>query len=578
MIATLLVLPGLAAEAASQPQQPGSGNDQYILLDDITASNVGALKPTFSAAIRQGGGYSGQLAAKGDSIYLETPFPHSIVAFDFNRPGERLWTTTPDADARVLGLDCCSASIGGVVLDGDRLYANTLDGHTLAVDTASGSVLWNVQTAEPSQSETLTLPPLVIGDTLIIGSGGDDYGARGWVAALSARDGQTLWKHRHTGSDADVGIGPNFKPAYSSEAASEGGVESWPPGGWQHGGGGMAGSAIHDSEDGLLIYGTGHPAPWNPDMRSGENKWTSGIFARAASDGSARWFTPINPHDLYAFGAAGSVIAAEIPWGDQSRRVVIHPDANGRVYVLDRGNGEILAADAFVPTNTDHGVDPASGALRRDDTKAIHTNTNTRDICPGWPGATGADGMALGEAAYAPPLALLFIPVNGLCMDMEARDVTFIPGTAFTGANIRAKPVPGRPRGAVIAWDVVHRRIAWRLDEPFPVQSSMLATAGGILFYGTLDGWFKALDTRSGRLLWQYQTSSGIISQPLSFTAGDGRQRVAVVAGIGGPIGRVAQNGIDLRDATAARGFANALQDLPMPQSHGGTLYVFSLP
>jgi alcohol dehydrogenase (cytochrome c) len=577
VVLALLTASGPAASAADEPlQSPAQG--QYSALAEINPDNVARLEPVSTVPIPQGGGYSGRLAAGDGRLYLETPFPHSILAFDVARPGAPLWSSTPQSDARVLGLDCCSATIGGPVLDGDRLYANTFDGHTLALDAATGAVLWNVRPADPSKGETLTLPPLAIGDRLIVGSSGDDYGARGWIAALAAADGSTLWKHRHTGPDSEVGIGADFKPAAAEKTGTDLGIASWPPDAWQHGGGGLAGQPIYDPELELLIYGTGHPAPWNPDMRSGEDKWTSGIFARNPKDGSARWFTPINPHDPYALGAAGSVIAADLPWDGRQRRVVIHPDANGMVYVLDRSNGAILAADAFVATNATDGVDPASGTLRRNDAKAIHTNTGTRDICPGWPGATGANGLAVGDAAFAPPLGLLFIPVNGLCMDMEARDVTFISGTAYMGANLRAKAAPGRPRGSVIAWDVVRRSVAWQRDESFPVQGSVLATAGGIVLYGTLDGWFRALDARTGRVLWQQRTDSGIIGRPLSFDTADGHQRIAVMAGIGGPIGRVAQNGIDLRDATAAHGFANALRDLPPPRSHGGTLYVFGLP
>jgi glucose dehydrogenase len=163
-------------------------------------------------------------------------------------------------------------------------------------------------------------------------------------------------------------------------------------------------------------------------------------------------------------------------------------------------------------------------------------------------------------------------------MDMEARNATFISGTAYTGVNLRAKPEPGRAAGAVIAWDIIQGRVAWRSEERFPVQGSVLATASGVVFYGTLDGWFKALDARNGEVLWQFQTASGIIGRPLAFLGADGHENIAVLAGIGGPMGRVGQNGIDLRDATAAHGFANALHDLPMPRSHGGTLYVFSVP
>jgi glucose dehydrogenase len=327
-----------------------------------------------------------------------------------------------------------------------------------------------------------------------------------------------------------------------------------------------------------LIYATGHPAPWNPDLRPGDNKWTSGIFARDAQTGSARWFTSINPGDPYALGAAGSLLAADLPWEGRSRPLLIHPDANGFVYVLDRSTGEILAADPFLPGNAATGIDLRSGRPQRNDEKAIHTNTLTRDICPSWPGATGANGLALGEADFSTESGLLFIPVNGLCMDMEGRNVGFIARTAYIGASLRSKSAAGRPAGAVIAWDIAQRRIAWRSDEPSPVQGSVLLTEGGLLFYGTLDGWFKALDAKTGRVAWQYRAASGIIGRPLAFRGREGRPYIAVVAGIGGPIGRVVQNGIDMRDATAAHGFANALRDLPLPQSHGGTLYVFGLP
>jgi glucose dehydrogenase len=272
------------------------------------------------------------------------------------------------------------------------------------------------------------------------------------------------------------------------------------------------------------------------------------------------------------------LISADLSWQGTSRFLLLHPDANGYIYVLDRSNGAILAADPFVPTNAIKGIDLASGLVDPDDTKAVHTNTNTRDICPAWPGATGANGLAIGDAAFAPRLGLLYIPVNGLCMDMEGRNATFISGTPYMGANLRAKSVPGRPAGAVIAWDIAARRIAWRADEPFPVQGSVLATGGGVVFYGTLDGKFKALDARTGEELWQFQGASGFIGRPLAFQDSNGHEAIAAVAGIGGPIGRVAQNGIDIRDATAAHGFANALQDLPIPRSHGGTLYVFGLP
>ena len=172
---------------------------------------------------------------------------------------------------------------------------------------------------------------------------------------------------------------------------------------------------------------------------------------------------------------------------------------------------------------------------------------------------------------------MVFIPVSKLCMDFEARNVSYISGTAFVGANVRAKRPPDGTGGALVAWDISAGKATWSVAERFPVAGGVLA-ANDLVFYGTLDGAFKALDARSGRELWRFQASSGIIGQPIAFRGPDDRDYVAVLAGLGGPFGAVARNGIDKRDATAAHGMANALADLPEPVDPSGTLYVFGLP
>jgi glucose dehydrogenase len=163
-------------------------------------------------------------------------------------------------------------------------------------------------------------------------------------------------------------------------------------------------------------------------------------------------------------------------------------------------------------------------------------------------------------------------------MDMEIREASYMSGTPYTGVNLRIKALWGaRGRGALLAWDVAAGKPAWAVDESLPLESGVLATAGGIVFYGTLDGWLKAVDASSGKPLWQFHASSGIVGQPISFQRTDGHQNIAVLAGVGGAAGAVAQPEIDIRDATAARGYANALRDLK-PDTAGGMLYVFGLP
>lgn len=544
--------------------------------DEIATGNVGRLDRVFSYRIAQPGGYTGAPAVAGDTLFLQSPFPHTVYALGLARRDDPVrWRVTPDARRMASVLACCDVTTGGPVVAGDRVFVTTLDGEVLALDAATGQRAWATRPADAGRAEALTAAPFVADGRVFIGSSSDDFGVRGWVAALDAASGALLWKRYETGPDADVGIGADFK---SAETGGQLGIRTWPPEGWQHGGGGLAGGFAYDAEMGVVLHGTGHPAPWNPEARPGDNRWTSGLFARDAATGMAKWFDPIAPHDLYALGAQGALLTAEMDWHGTPRRLLLHPDANGWVYVLDRASGEVLSAQPFAPGNAITGIDLAAGTPQRNPAMAVAPNAVTRDICPGWPGATGGGAPGAAAAAFLPATGLLYIPVSRLCMDFEPRDANFIAGTPFTGANLRLKPARGVSRGALVAWDVAAARPAWTVDERFPVMSGVLASSGGVVFYGTLDGLFKAVDARNGRLLWQYRTASGIVGQPIGFTLSNGRQAVAVVAGVGGVAGRVAQSDVDVRDATAAHGFANALRDLKQPGDRGGTLYVFALP
>jgi PQQ-dependent dehydrogenase (methanol/ethanol family) len=559
----LLAAPGSIAQPA-----------QYSAADEIRVADVGHLTLHHAIAIGQHGGYAGAPVVDGDRLFVVTPFPHTVRAIDLAGAGPaEPWRYSPRADGVASGLAGTGVTTGGIALTSGRLFLNTFDGHTIALDAATGSVLWDVTMTDPNLGETLLAAPLVDEDRVYIGNSGNDFGARGWMAALDPASGSVLWKRYNTGPDAEVGIGSNFTGPYL-QRDSDLGVRSWPPDAWQHGGGGLAGTPVVDAANGLLIYATGHAAPWNAEQRPGANYFTAGVFARDAATGAARWFLPVNPHDLYGLGAEGSLIAADLRWQDSDRAVLIHPDANGMVYVLDRISGAILSANPFLDVNATEGVDVSSGRLRRNPAKATQINATTRDICPAWPGATG--GTA--QSAYSAQAGLLYIPASRLCMDMEARQVSFMPGTPYTGANLRIKASRGAGgRGALIAWDVAAGKPVWTVEESLPIESGVLATASGIVFYGTLDGWFKAVDARNGRSLWQFRAASGIIGQPVSIQRADGRQYIAVLAGIGGAAGAVAQQDIDIRDATAARGYANAIRDL-QPVATGGMLYVFSLP
>lgn len=565
----LLCTAALLISGESLAQSP-----QHSAVSDIGADNVSGMKLHLALPTSQRGGHAGAPVVAGDRLFLVTPFPHRILALDLADPDEPvIWHYSPRADDRAAGLASEAVTTGGLALSAGRLFVNTFDGHTLALDATTGSVLWDVAMAEVGRGETLLAAPVVADGHVLIGNNGSDFGVRGWIAALDASSGRMLWKRYNTGPDDEVGIAKDFgSPSLPDE--SNLGISSWPPDAWQQGGGNLAGTPIYDTAMGLLIHATGHPAPWNAAQRPGANYFTAGLLARDAATGAVRWFMPANPHDLYGLGAAGSLIAAGLRWQGSDRAVLIHPDANGMIYVLDRSSGEILSVHAFLAVNATGGVDVASGTLRRNPAKATQVNSTTRGICPAWPGATG--GTA--QAAFSPQAGLLYIPVSRLCMDMETRQASFMTGTPYIGANLRVTPPRGdRSRGALIAWDVIAGKVAWTVEESLPVESGVLAT-GGVVFYGTLDGWFKAVDAGSGKPLWQFRAASGIIGQSISFQRTDGHQYIAVLAGAGGAAGKVTEKDIDIRDATAAYGYANAIRDLKPSAEGGGMLYVFGLP
>lgn len=563
--------PEPAADSVGAAPSPAA---HFSALSEIDAENVAGLSLSFSFRTGHPRGHAAAPRVSGDTLLVLTPFPHRLYALDLSKPDRPVrWTYAPKADPMAEGLACCDVLNRGPVVADGRVYFNTLDGRTIALDSGSGRVVWDVASASLAAGETLTSAPLVAGGRVYIGNSGDDFGARGWIAALEAETGREIWRRYSTGPDAEVGIGPAFKPFYPGDRGPDLGVRTWPPSAWEHGGGSVSGPLLHDPDLDLVIHGTGHPAPWNPEQRPGDNKWTSGLFARDAASGAARWFDQLNPHDLFALGATAASIPVERDWRGARRRLLIHAGANGHVYVLDRLSGEILSAEPFTAVNATRGVDLATGALRRDDAKAARTNVMARDVCPAWTGATGS-----GAPAYSPRTELLYIPASRLCMDIEVRNANFIAGSAFTGANLRQKAPAGGSRGALVAWDVAAGKAAWTISEDFPVAGGVLATAGGLVLYGTLDGDLKAADAASGRVLWRFKASSGIIGEPTTFPGPDGRQYVAVMAGLGGAFGMAARRGIDARDATAAGGAANALRDLPKPADESGTLYVFRLP
>ncbi|HEY2558976.1 MAG TPA: methanol/ethanol family PQQ-dependent dehydrogenase [Caldimonas sp.] len=549
-------------------------NTRFSPLADIAASNVAALKLAFTFSTGVLRGHEAAPIVVGDSMYIVTPYPNVVYALDLSRPGAPLrWRFEPKPEAFAQGVACCDVVNRGLAYADGKVFLNTLDNQTIALDAASGKELWRHRAGDIRAGETRTMAPLVVNGRVLVGNSGSQFGVRGWLLALDAKNGKELWRAYSTGPDRDVLIGASYKPFYAKDRGTDLGVTTWPAETWKVGGGTAWGWISYDPDLDLIYYGTSNPAPWNAEQRPGDNKFTAGLFAREAATGQARWFYQLSPHDQFAYAAVNESVLIDVASGGRPRKVLVHPDRNGYVYVIDRRTGEVISATPFAAVNTSLGVDPVTGSLRYSPTKLQRSGTVVRDICPG---AAGAKNWQ--PSAYSPRTQLLYIPHQNLCQDQEATQTSYIVGTPYVGSIVKMKPGPGGQRGLLTAWDPTAAKARWVVKEEFPVWSGALATAGDVVFYGTLDGWFKAVDAKDGHALWQFKTGSGIVGQPISYRGPDGKQYVAVLAGVGGWAGAVIAGDLDARDGSAATGFGNVTSDLKQRTTKGGMLYVFGLP
>ena len=547
---------------------------RFSALSEITAENAGQLQVAFTFSTGVNRGHEAAPLVVGSTMYIVAPYPNILYALDLKRPGAPMkWKYEPQPEAASQGVACCDVVNRGATYDEGRIYFNTLDGQTAAVDANTGKEVWKVKIGDIRIGETITMAPLVVKGKVLVGNSGGEYGVRGWLTALDAETGKIAWRAYSTGPDSDVLIGPEFKPFYAADKGKDLGVRSWPPQAWQQGGGNVWGWISYDPALDLIYYGTGNPGPWNHEMRPGDNKWTAGIFARDPDTGAARWFYQWSPHDVYDHDGINEQILLDMTWQGRPRKVLVRPERNGFLYILDRETGEVLSAKAYGTVNAALGVDMASGRLIMNKAKEPKSGVVVRDICP------NASGMKdWNPSAYSPQTGLLYIPHANLCMDFEATQANYVSGTPYVGAEVRMKAGPGGNAGVLTAWDVAANKPVWEVKETFPLWSGALVTAGNVVFYGTLDGWFKAVDARTGKPLWRFKTASGIVGQPTTYKGPDGKQYVAILSGVGGWVGAIVAGDLDRRDTSAALGMVGATASLPDATNKGGVLYVFALP
>jgi lanthanide-dependent methanol dehydrogenase len=556
-------------------------NHRYSTLNQITKDNVGKLQVawTFSTGVLRG--HEGGPLIIGDVMYVHTPFPNIVYALDLNNDGAILWKYEPKQDPNVIPVMCCDTVNRGVAYADGKIILHQADTTLVALDAKTGEVKWSVKNGDPSIGETGTSTPVVVKDKVLVGISGGEFGVRGSLTAYNLKDGSKAWRAYSMGPDSDTLLDPDKTTHLGKPVGKDSGTATWEGEQWKIGGGTTWGWYSYDPALNLVYYGTGNPSTWNPKQRPGDNRWSMTIFARDPDTGMAKWAYQMTPHDEWDYDGINEMILADIKVKGQDRKALVHFDRNGLAYTLDRETGELLVAEKYDPAvnwTTGVDMDKNSPNFGRPSVVAKYsTDKNGEDV-----NSTGICPAALGTkdqqpAAFSPETGLFYVPTNHVCMDYEPMRVSYTAGQPYVGATLSMYPAPNSHGGMgnFIAWDAGEGKIVWSKPEQFSVWSGALATAGNVVFYGTLEGYLKAVDPTDGKELFKFKTPSGIIGNVTTYEHG-GKQYIAILSGVGGWAGIGLAAG--LTDPNAGLGAVGGYAGLKKYTNLGGQLTVFALP
>lgn len=596
LVAVTIATPAIANDdvqkLTSDPNNWASQSGDYSLqryskLDQINTKNVKDLKVawTFSTGVLRG--HEGSPLVIGDVLYVHTPFPNIVYALDLNDENKIIWKYEPKQDPSVIPIMCCDTVNRGLAYAEGKIFLYQADTAIVALDAKTGKEAWKTINGDVKRGETGTNAPIVIKDKVIVGISGAEFGVQGYVTAYNIADGQRAWRGYSVGPDDQILFDPEKTTSLGKPVGKNSSLNTWNGDQWKIGGGSTWGWFSWDPKIDLFYYGTGNPSTWNPVQRAGpdgkpiDQKWTMSLIARNPDTGVASWAYQLTPFDEWDYdGINESILVDDFDVKGKKHNVLVHFDRNGFAYTLDRESGIPLVAEKFDPAvnwSTGVDLDPKSERYGRPSVVAKYStfqngqDVNTTNVVPA---ALGTKDQQ--PAAYSPLTKLFYVPTNHVAMDYEPFKVEYTAGQPYVGATLSMYPPNGdKHLGNFIAWDASQGKIVWSNPEKFSVWSGALATAGGVVFYGTLEGYLKAVDQRSGKELYKFRTPSGIIGNV--FTYGHkGKQYVGVYSGVGGWAGIGLAAG--LTNPTDGLGAVGGYAGLSQYTALGGSLTVFSLP
>ena len=550
-------------------------NTRYSELTQITKDNVKDLKMAWSFSTGVLRGHEGNALVMDGTMYVHTAFPNIVFALDLNNDGAIKWKYEPKQNYdETVPVMCCDTVNRGLSYGDGKIFLNQADTTLVALDMETGEVVWSDKRDDPKVGATSTAAAHVFKDKIIVGISGGEFGVRGYVQAYDL-DGNVKYKAYSTGPDAEMLVDPEKTMSMLKPVGKDSSLKSWQGDQWKIGGGTTWGWYSYDPDLNQFYYGNGNPSTWNPVQRPGDNKWTMSLWGRDLDTGMAKWVYQMTPYDEWDYDGVNENILVDQKIKGQMRKMLVHFDRNGFGYTMDRETGELLVAEKFDPVvNWSNGVNLKTGLhdrVAKYSTARNGEDVNTTGVCPA---ALGTKDQQ--PAAFSPRTGLFYVPTNHVCMDYEPFEVEYVAGQPYVGATLSMYPPEGSTHlGNFIAWDAREGKIVWSNPERFSVWSGALATASDVVFYGTLEGYLKAVDAQSGRELWRFKTPSGIIGNVNTYKHNN-KQYISILSGVGGWAG-IGMAIPSLENDSDGLGAVGAYKALSSWTNLGGVLSVFSL-